>query len=240
MGRLGRSPAKLRAESEEEEEAEAPLPARAASPVALSGPALAVARQKREEGWTINVEDDPYALLGSRVREPYGRYVTEAWGEQPKGVAAKLGLTAAQTEELLALNKRRWYHDLTAESKLGKGTALWLPPRRRPAKDGGAPEPGQADAEGVVVAANFVGAGLALPWCVAYDDGVAADLSAVELNHGLWLQRVKEEPEWVTAPGPGLLAPGEAAAEGGNSVGRRVRRPSKFGFARTRRRGHYA
>ena len=49
MGRLGRSPAKLRAESEEEEEAEAPLPARAASPVALSGPALAVARQKREE-----------------------------------------------------------------------------------------------------------------------------------------------------------------------------------------------
>eukprot|EP01051_Picozoa_sp_SAG22_P009137 SAG22_NODE_741_length_7507_cov_2.893224_1_plen_235_part_00 len=149
-------------DEDEEEEEEEEYGGRANK---TGGPAAErqLTKAMRDKGWYTDSIDD--TLIGTKVREYYGTYVTKATApaEKLQQVAEQLGYTKAEQQaEFFALNRRRQaggHADLTPGSKLKPGTALWtLPDRTKPMS-------GQDFSEGKVVATDL------RRYAVLYDRG---------------------------------------------------------------------
>lgn len=143
------------------------------------------------------------AWIGKRVRDTYGRYITTTPGETPRRIAAAQGVDLA---EFLRVNVKRWYETLKASSWVEEGTHFFLP----------APKDGEKQfMGGKIVGVNE----LIQAWHIKFDDGDECDLAYDEVSDAIWNARVVDE-EWKTDPKDNKL------------LGRRVRRPFGYGFAK--------
>lgn len=168
-------------------------------------------RLRTEVGWTTRA-DEELNSIGKRVRDMYGRYTTTAPGETPKKIAAAQNIDLS---ELLAINTKRWYDTLVASSWVEAGTRFFLPQPK--GGSGGTEAPALQFTDGKIVAVNE----MSQVWHVLFDDGDECDMSYDEVTLAIWNAR-KVDEEWQATEGDHPL------------LGRRVRRPFGYGFAKAK------
>eukprot|EP01047_Picozoa_sp_COSAG01_P072536 COSAG01_NODE_11560_length_1903_cov_3.194568_1_plen_383_part_00 len=113
-------------------------------------------RVRLEPGWVTSPEEDPW--IGERIREAYGKYTVGARTGEAESMRQVAAATGTVLKQLVKINRRRWYPDLTERSVLDHGTRLFLPD-----PDG---ERGMFS-HGEIVATNSQW----LQWHIVYDDG---------------------------------------------------------------------
>lgn len=162
-------------------------------------------RLRTEVGWTTRA-DEELNSIGKRVRDDYGRYTTTAPGETPRKIAAAEGIDLA---EFLRVNVKRWYATLVGSSWVEAGTRFFLPQPKGAAEE--------LFTDGKIVAVNE----MSQVWHVVFDDGDECDMAYEEVTLAIWNAR-KIDEEWQAKPGDHPL------------LGKRVRRPFGYGFAKAK------